>query len=338
MPGGSAVDAAIATNAALAVVAGHSCGLGGDAFWLIADPATAGVVALNGSGRSAAGATPEAAAAAGLTRMPERGPWSVTVPGAVDSWGEAHRRFGRLAWADLLAPAIELADGFPASAGLDRLPWNGPRWSSATMATGPARIDPEGRPWRLGERVRLPALGRTAAHPCRRGSECPVHGLARRARGHVSRRVPGPPSARPTWPPTGPTGACPIATTYRGLTSLSHPPNSCGAVALETLAILDHLEPPPPAAFDGLGVADARWVHLGLEASRIALADRDRWLTDIDAMEPGALERFLDRDRAAALAGVHRPRAGSAPSEPSVAAALAAAPSTCASRTATAAP
>ena len=66
--GGSAVDAAIATNAALAVVAGHSCGLGGDAFWLIADPATNAVVALNGCGRSAAGATPEAAAAAGLTR------------------------------------------------------------------------------------------------------------------------------------------------------------------------------------------------------------------------------------------------------------------------------
>ena len=73
--GGSAVDAAIATNAALAVVAGHSCGLGGDAFWLIADPATAGVVALNGSGRSAAGATPEAAAAAG--HVPDARAWSM---------------------------------------------------------------------------------------------------------------------------------------------------------------------------------------------------------------------------------------------------------------------
>ena len=59
----------------------------------------------------------ESAAAAGLTQMPERGPWTVTVPGAVDSWREAHDRFGRLPWADLLAPAIELADGFPASAG-----------------------------------------------------------------------------------------------------------------------------------------------------------------------------------------------------------------------------
>ncbi len=94
----------------------------------------------------------------------------------------------------------------------------------------------------------------------------------------------------------------PIGTTYRGLTSISHPPNSCGVVALETLAILDHLQPPPASDFDGLGVADAGWVHLGLEASRLALADRDRWLTDLDAMESGSPDRFLDRDRARVLA------------------------------------
>ena len=298
--GGSAVDAAIATNAALAVVAGHSCGLGGDAFWLIADPATAGVVALNGSGRSAAGATPEGAAAAGHARMPERGPWSVTVPGAVDSWGEAHRRFGRLAWADLLAPAIELADGFPASAG-----WIGAMERAAAIfgvAGDWARTyRPEGRPWRLGERVRLPALGGTLQTVGTYGPGVLYTGpLAARAAAYLASagspiRATDLAAHRSDW-------GTPISTTYRGLTSLSHPPNSCGAVALETLAILDHLEPPEPAAFDGLGVADARWVHLGLEASRIALADRDRWLTDIDAMEPGALDRFLDRDRARMLA------------------------------------
>ena len=115
--GGSAVDAAIATNAALAVVAGHSCGLGGDAFWLIDDPATGEVVALNGSGRSAAGATIEAAAAAG--------PDADARARALDGDRAGRRRLvGRgappvraAAWADLLAPAIELADGFPASAG-----------------------------------------------------------------------------------------------------------------------------------------------------------------------------------------------------------------------------
>ncbi len=298
--GGSAVDAAIATNAALAVVAGHSCGLGGDAFWLIHDPATHKVAALNGSGRSAAGATLDAAGAAGLVAMPERGPWSVTVPGAVDSWGAAHQRYGRLGWPELLAPAIELADGFAATAG----------WVAATeRALGVFGHDgdwarvyrPLGRPWRPGERVRLPALGRTLRVIAADGPQVLYTGaLARRSADYLGRagspiRLVDLAAHRSDW-------SVPIATTYRGLTSLSHPPNSCGAVALETLAILDHLEPPPPSAFDGLGVADARWVHLGLEASRIALADRDRWLSDIDSMEPGALDRFLDRDRAQALA------------------------------------
>jgi len=307
--GGSAVDAAIATNAALAVVAGHSCGLGGDAFWLIHDPRTRTVAALNGSGRSAAGATREAAGAAGLAEMPERGPWSVTVPGAVDSWGVAHQRYGRLPWADLLAPAVELADGFAASQG----------WVTAiersTQVFGVlgdwARVyRPHGRPWRPGERVRLDALGKTLRAVAADGPQVLYTGtLARQAAAYLESagspiRLDDLVAHRSDW-------GAPIATTYRGLTSLSHPPNSCGAVALETLAILDHLDPPPATAFDGLGVADARWVHLGLEASRIALADRDRWLTDTDSMEPGALERFLDRDRAKALAASIDPdRAG----------------------------
>src|SRR3954470_19251740 len=75
--GGSAVDAAIATNAALAVVCSYMCGLGGDAFWLIHDAATETTHALNGSGRTAASATIEAARKAGLEEMPVRGPWTI---------------------------------------------------------------------------------------------------------------------------------------------------------------------------------------------------------------------------------------------------------------------
>jgi gamma-glutamyltranspeptidase/glutathione hydrolase len=74
-------------------------------------------------------------------------------------------------------------------------------------------------------------------------------------------------------------------------------------VALETLGILERFDPPPSEAFDGQGLGDARWVHIGLEASRLALADRDRWLTDPDAMAPGDLERMLSPERAAELAG-----------------------------------
>src|SRR5450759_4134105 len=113
--GGTAVDGAIATNAVLAVVDNQACGIGGDAFWLIWDAAERHQVGLNGSGRSARTASAAALRAQGIRTMPLRGGLSITVPGAVRSWGDAHDRFGRLARAELLAPAIELArDGFPA--------------------------------------------------------------------------------------------------------------------------------------------------------------------------------------------------------------------------------
>ncbi len=94
--GGSAVDAAIATNAALGVVVPNSCGIGGDAFWLIWDAAERRQLALNGSGRSAAGADAEGLRRAGHRTIPIHGPLSITTPGAVRSWADAHDRFGTL--------------------------------------------------------------------------------------------------------------------------------------------------------------------------------------------------------------------------------------------------
>jgi gamma-glutamyltranspeptidase/glutathione hydrolase len=83
--------------------------------------------------------------------------------------------------------------------------------------------------------------------------------------------------------------------------SWTHPPNSCGAVALELLNVLETFEPPSPEAFGPWGVADARWVHLGLQAARLTLADRDTYLTDPEAMAPGALEKMLSRRHAEEL-------------------------------------
>src|SRR2546426_8236406 len=104
--GGSAVDAAIATNAALAVVMPQGCGLGGDAFWLIWDASARRQVALNGSGRAPAAADPVALRQSGMRRLPLRGPLTVTVPGAVRSWGDAHRRHGQISRDLILGPAI----------------------------------------------------------------------------------------------------------------------------------------------------------------------------------------------------------------------------------------
>ena len=112
--GGSAVDAAIATNAAIAVTGPHLCGMGGDLFALVHTGDE--VVALNSSGRAGSGADPDALRAEGHATMPFRHDVrTVTMPGCVDGWIALHERFGRLPLADVLAPAIDLAEtGFAA--------------------------------------------------------------------------------------------------------------------------------------------------------------------------------------------------------------------------------
>ncbi len=116
--GGSAMDAAIAANAALTVMEPSSCGLGGDLFAIVWDPERKRLCGYNGSGRSPASRSLEdmkkKAGPAGL--VPGLGSYSVTVPGAVDGWFALHDQFGRLAMHDVLAPAIAYArDGFPLS-------------------------------------------------------------------------------------------------------------------------------------------------------------------------------------------------------------------------------
>ena len=113
--GGNAVDAAIAANAAIAVTSPHLCGLGGDLFAVVHTGRS--VAALNASGRSGSGADPVALRAAGHAEMPFRHDIrSVTVPGCVDGWVSLHERFGSIPLADVLAPAIGIAEhGFPAS-------------------------------------------------------------------------------------------------------------------------------------------------------------------------------------------------------------------------------
>ena len=302
--GGSAVDAAIATNAVLAVVMPNGCGIGGDAFWLIWDAAHDRQHGLNGSGRSAARVDVAALRDGGLTTLPRRGPLSITVPGAVRSWGDAHARFGRLTRDEVLAPAIELAQaGFPA--------WDGfigaveGTWPLVNEALGPdsgfaAVYRPHGRPWLPGERVRLPALGGTLEQLARDGFDAFYDGDIgeRQARmlaaAGCAIRVEDLREHTSTW-------GEPIAIDYRGVRVTTHPPNSSGVVALELLGLLERFEPPRATAFGPEGVTDARWIHVHLEASKLAMADRDAYLTDPEARDM-PVEMLLDRERLATLA------------------------------------
>jgi gamma-glutamyltranspeptidase/glutathione hydrolase len=313
--GGSAVDAAIATNAVLAVVMPSSCGIGGDAFWLIWDAATKRQVALNGSGRAPAAADAPALRRAGVTTIPARGPLSITVPGAVRSWGDAHRAYGRLPREAILGPAIELARaGFPAWDGfIDSVERTAP---AVAEAVGPdsgffAVFRPLGRPWRPGERVRLPALAATLQTLAVEGFDAFYEGDLgeRQARGlgAVGSSISAEDLANHTC-----TWGEPIGIDYRGVRVTTHPPNSSGLVALELLSILAQFDPPSPSAFGPDGVRDPAWIHLGIEAAKLAMADRDLHLTD-PAFHDIPVEHLLDPAHAAELARLIDPHHAALP-------------------------
>ncbi len=112
--GGSAVDAAIAANAVLAVMEPDMNGVGGDLFALYWDASTGKLTGLNASGPAPRALTPDFLNKAGIKTMPTEGIHSVTVPGAVDGWAKMHARYGKLPWKDLFQPAIAYAEqGFP---------------------------------------------------------------------------------------------------------------------------------------------------------------------------------------------------------------------------------
>jgi gamma-glutamyltranspeptidase/glutathione hydrolase len=112
--GGSAIDAAIAANAVMGVVEPMSNGMGGDLFAIYWDAKTGELSGINASGWAPQGLTIDHLKAKGLTRMPQLGIDTVTVPGCVEGWTKLHQRFGRLPWADLFRPAIYFAsNGFP---------------------------------------------------------------------------------------------------------------------------------------------------------------------------------------------------------------------------------
>ena len=178
--GGNAADAAVAAVAALNLTEACMCGLGGDAFCLYYDAATKSVRGLNGSGRAPQALTPERARAVagyGANRLPAESVHCVTVPGAAHCWADCVSRFGRLPLADVLAPAIALAEeGVPIHAVAAQL-WSDnahqllDRWGGLEGNPGAASLLVDGRPPRHGEVLRNPELAATLRTLASNGAE-----------------------------------------------------------------------------------------------------------------------------------------------------------------------
>ncbi len=178
--GGHAVEAAIAADAVLGVCEPMATGIGGDALALVIAP-DGTVAGFNGTGRSPRGLTAETLErATGSARVPLRGPWSVTVPGAVGAWAALHERFGRLSLHDLVAPAAALArDGFPVGPIVAR-EWR--RFADVLRADAEAtRVFRPDRPPAPGERFANPDLAATLDLIARDGADGFYRWLADRA-------------------------------------------------------------------------------------------------------------------------------------------------------------
>ena len=271
--GGSAVDAAIAANAALGVTEPMMNGMGGDLFAIYWEAKTGKLYGLNASGWAPQGLTIAHVKAKDATSMPLGGIDSVTVPGAVAGWQALHERFGRLAWKDLFQSAIFYAeDGYPvpeivASYWSDSAEW------IAKDSEGRRVYLPNGKPPALGQMFQNPDLARALRLVAQNGAATFYKGEIARAILSTSQSLGGTMAAddlaefSPEW-------VEPISTTYRDWTVYELPPNGQGMAALEMLNIMET----SPAAPEGpLSVAE---LHKKIEAMKLAYADLGRYNAD----------------------------------------------------------
>src|SRR5256885_9540844 len=278
--GGSAVDAAIAANATLGLMEPVSNGIGGDLFAIVYSAKENKLYGLNGSGRSPLGLSYDQMKAEldKLNRktIPPRGFLPISVPGTVDAWAELHKKFGKLKFADGLAPAIHYAEeGFPVTE-LIAFYWHfGPELykdlPGAFFET--YKLDGKGRTPAKGDIFKNPALAKTLRLIGEKGRDAYYKGeIADRidafmqANGGYLRKVDFEKHTS-TW-------VDPVSVNYRGYDVFELPPNGQG---IATLQILNMLE-----AFDlkAMGFNSPSALHALIEAKKIAWADRAKFYAD----------------------------------------------------------
>jgi len=272
--GGNAIDAALAAAVTLAVVYPHMCGVGGDLFALVQRP-EGDTVAVNSSGVSTRSIDPEAVRAAHGTEMPERGPFTVTVPGAVGGWWALHRRGARLAWSDLFEAAIAHARGAPVARSLaDTLAWGVGQGFSQDPGLA-AVFYPGGEQLGEGDALAQPALVDTLQELADEGHPT-IYGGDVGRRYALGLREAGVPIEPADLEGHEATILSPLTGRYRNLDVRVAPPTSQGFVLLQIFAGIERLGLNP----DPLG-ADAGALALLFRAASL---DRDRHLADPEHM------------------------------------------------------
>lgn len=299
--GGTAVDAAIAANAALGLMEPTGSGIGGDLFAIVWDAKTGKLHGYNGSGRSPKSLTLQWFAEHGYQDIPPTGPLPVSVPGCVDGWFALHGRFGKLPMSKLLAPTVEYArNGFPVSELIAHY-WalSVPRLSKypgfAEQYTRDGKAPAKGEMWKN------PNLARTLEAIGKGGRDAFYKGAIAKTIGDYMKANEGFLTADDLAAHTG-EWVEPLSTNYRGYDVWELPPNGQGVAALTMLNILE--------AYDlkSLGFDSTEYVHLFTEAKKLAFADRAQYFAD-PAFAKAPLKGLIDKGYAAQRRKLIGPRA-----------------------------
>jgi gamma-glutamyltranspeptidase/glutathione hydrolase len=273
--GGNAIDAAIATNAALGLLEPMTCGIGGDLHALVWDAKFSKLYGLNASGRAPYEATRQVFASQGLKEIPMFGPLSWSVPGCVDGWQELLGRFGTMKLAELLEPSIRYAEeGAPVPEMIARY-WTKAQDDGRLSITAEAQRTylPGGRAPKAGEIFKNPNLGRSYRAIAESGRDAFYKGRIAREIVAFSAKHGGLFTQRDFEEHTS-TWVEPAGTSYRGHDVWQLPPPTQGIAVLQMLNLLEGYD------LKKMGPESADWWHLFLEAKKVAYADRARFYAD----------------------------------------------------------
>jgi gamma-glutamyltranspeptidase/glutathione hydrolase len=271
--GGHAVDAAIAVNAVMGVVAPMMNGIGGDLFAIVYDASSGELHGINGSGWAPAALTIESLQKSGVTAMPQTGIHSVTIPGAVAAWAKLSERFGVLRLGDVLAPAIQIAEDGSPVAEITAAEWEGTTALLQATEESTRVYLPGGRAPRIGQMFRNPDLASSYRALARDGHDAFYRGVIAQRIVNCSTRYHGA-LTREDLAAYDAEWVTPLSTTYRGWTVYELPPNGQGIAALMMLNLIERA----PIGSYGHNSADA--LHLIIEAKKLAYADMARHVCD----------------------------------------------------------
>ncbi|MBN2814193.1 MAG: gamma-glutamyltransferase [Bacteroidales bacterium] len=275
--GGNAIDAAIAANACLGLMEPTGNGIGGDLFAIVWDARNEKLYGLNASGRSPYELTLDYFKTNGFEKIPALGPLPVSVPGCVDGWFELHKRFGKLPMTSILQPTIDYArEGFPVS---ELIAYYWQRSEFLKRYDGFEEIFlPDGKAPRKGEVFRNPYLANTLETIAQQGRDVFYKGeIANKIVDYMQQQggfltMKDMEDHRSEW-------VEPVSTNYRGYDVWELPPNGQGTAVLQMLNILEQYD------LASMGFGSYEYMHLFIEAKKLAFEDRAKYYSDMDFNE-----------------------------------------------------